>query len=99
MAYRENQETFCVTLQMEDDNAQFSTSKFLYLKMWVLEYLRVPFFGPLLFLIYINGLSKGLLTSAKVFTDNAYLFTSACNLNENLEIINKWATQAMENEF
>ena len=56
--------------------------------------------GPLLFLIYINDLTEGLMTNVKVFSDDTSLFpvvhdtqTSANDLNEDLEIINNWAFQ------
>ena len=47
---------------------------------------------------YINDLTEGLTTNAKLFTDVSSLFsvvhntqTSANDLNKNLEIINNWA--------
>ena len=47
---------------------------------------------------YINDLTEGLTTNAKLFTDDSSLFsvvhntqTSANDLNKNLEIINNWA--------
>ena len=56
--------------------------------------------GPLLFLIYINDLTEGLSTNAKLFADDYSLFsvihdiqTSANNLNKDLERISNWATQ------
>ena len=56
--------------------------------------------GPLLFLIYINGMTEGLASNAKLCSDDTYLFSiihdiqnSANNLNKDLERINKWATQ------
>ena len=56
--------------------------------------------GPLLFLIYINDLTEGLTTNAKLFADDTSLFsvvhdtqTSANDLNKNLKIINNWAFQ------
>ena len=54
--------------------------------------------GPLLFLIYINDLSHGLSTSARLFADDVSLFSvvdnvnvSATNLNSDLSKINAWA--------
>ena len=56
--------------------------------------------GPLLFLMYINDLSEGLSSNAKLFADNTSLFsvihdsnTSALEVNSNLEKINRWAFQ------
>ena len=62
--------------------------------------------GPLLFLIYINGLTEDLSSNAKLFADDTSLFsvihdiqTSAnnlikdLNLNKDLERISNWATQ------
>ena len=56
--------------------------------------------GPLLFLIYINDLSEGLSTNAKLFADHTFLFsvtqdsqTSANVLNKVLEMIHNWAFQ------
>ena len=56
--------------------------------------------GPLLFLIYINGLTEDLSSNAKLFADDTSLFsvihdiqTSANNLNKDLERISNWATQ------
>ena len=56
--------------------------------------------GPLLFLIYINSLSKGLTPNAKLFADDTSLFsvihdsnTSALELNSDLAKINRWAFQ------
>ena len=56
--------------------------------------------GPLLFLIYINDLTEGLTTNAKLFADDTSLFsvvndtqTSANDLNKDWEIINIWAFQ------
>ena len=56
--------------------------------------------GPLLFLIYINDLSEGLPSNAKLFAGDSSLFsvihdssTSALELNNDLAKINKWAIQ------
>ena len=56
--------------------------------------------GPLLFLIYINDLTDGLSSNAKLFADDTSLFsvihdfqTSSNNLNKDLERISKWASQ------
>ena len=55
---------------------------------------------PLLFSIYINDLTEGLSTNAKLFVDDISLpsvihdiQTSANNLNKDLERISNWATQ------
>ena len=51
-------------------------------------------------MIYINDLTEGLSTNAKLFADDTSLFsvihdiqTSANNLNKDLERISNWATQ------
>ena len=56
--------------------------------------------GPLLFLIYINDLSDGLSTNARLFADEVSLFSvvdninlSVTNLNSDLSKINAWANQ------
>ena len=56
--------------------------------------------GPLLFLIYINDLSDGLTTNARLFADNVSLFSvldninlSATNFNNDLSKINAWVNQ------
>ena len=56
--------------------------------------------GPLLFLIYINDLTDGLSSNAKLFADDTSLFSviydvdaSASELNNDLHQINKWAFQ------
>ena len=61
----------------------------------MLEYLKVPsILGPLLFLIYINGLTEGLSSNVKLFADDMSLLsvihdiqTSANNFNKDLERI------------
>ena len=56
--------------------------------------------GPLLFLIYINGLSENLVSNPKLFADDTSRFSvifdkdlSAKNLNDDLNRINNWAFQ------
>ena len=56
--------------------------------------------GPLLFLIYINDLPDGLSSNAKLFADDASLFsvvhdinTSTTELNGDVKKINDWAFQ------
>ena len=56
--------------------------------------------GPLLFLLYINGLADRLSSNAKLFADDTSLFsvihdvdTSANELNNDSYQINKWAFQ------
>ena len=54
--------------------------------------------GPLLFLIYINDLVDNISSEAKLFADDASLFTvvydiAADQLNRDLEIISNWAHQ------
>ena len=76
-------------------NRQFST--------WKSVNAGVPqgsILSPLLFLIYINDLTEGLSSNAKLFADDTFFFsvihdiqTSANNLNKDLERISKWATQ------
>ena len=66
-------------------------------------YVAVPqgsILGFLLFWIYINHLTEGLITTAKLFSDDSSLFslvhdtqTSAKDLYKDLEIINNWAFQ------
>ena len=55
-------------------------------------------FGPLVFLIYINDLSDGLTTNARLFADDVSLFPVVeninllgTNLNNDLSKINAWA--------
>ena len=80
-------------------NGQFST--------WKSVNAGVPqgsILGPLLFLIYINDLTEGLSSNAKLFADDTSLFSvihdiqiSANNLNKDLERISKWVTQWKKN--
>ena len=56
--------------------------------------------GPLLFLIYINDLEDNIISNVKFFADDTMLFsivqnpvTSASDLNNDLNLINKWAYQ------
>ena len=56
--------------------------------------------GPLFFLIYINDIPNGLKSDVKLFADDTSLFSlvnnpqsSAKILNEDLDLINKWAFQ------
>ena len=56
--------------------------------------------GPLLFLIYINDLEKGIKSQIKFFADDTSLFTivhepnlSASELNHDLKLISHWAYQ------
>ena len=57
-------------------------------------------FGPLLFLIYINGLERNIRSNVKFFADETMLFSivndpliSAIVLNHDLNIICQWARQ------
>ena len=56
--------------------------------------------GPLLFLVYINDLEEGIMSSVKFFADDTSLFSivrdpvvSAQELNHDLDLINTWAHQ------
>ena len=57
-------------------------------------------FGPLLFLIYTNDLPNGIKSICKIFADDTSLFSkvkdatfSDTQLNNDLNIISKWAFQ------
>ena len=63
-------------------------------------FLKIPFWDHCFFLIYINDLSGDLSSKAKLFTDDASLFsvtlditTSANKLNIDLKNISDWAFQ------
>ena len=56
--------------------------------------------GPLLFLVYINGLEQGIKSKIKFFADDTSLFSilndrnrSAEELNHDLQLISRWAFQ------
>ena len=56
--------------------------------------------GPLLFLIFVNDLEEGIKSKIKFFADDTSLFSivhdpeiSASELQHDLDLINKWATQ------
>ena len=56
--------------------------------------------GPLLFLIYINGLPNGLTSLCQIFADDTSLFSKAINRNKSeiepnkdLKLIGQWAYQ------
>ena len=72
----------------------FSTDRW----QWLVGVPQALVLGSLLFLIYINDLTQGLHTNAKLFADNASLFSvvdkadeSASKLNCNLIRIQDWA--------
>ena len=54
--------------------------------------------GPLLFLVYMNDVTSGLICSSKLFADNITIFTTvydthkaAADLNHDLILVNLWA--------
>ena len=56
--------------------------------------------GPLLFLIYVNDLEQDIISSIRFFADDTSIFSivndpikTAENLNHDLNVISKWATQ------
>ena len=55
--------------------------------------------GPLLFLVYINDLENGIRSSIKFFADDTLFsivkdpVTSADELNQDLQLISRWALQ------
>ena len=56
--------------------------------------------GPLLFLVYVNDLEQGILSSIKFFADDTSLYSivhdpkiTASNLNHDLNLIKQWAYQ------
>ena len=78
--------------------------KLSFLRRGNLEVPQGSILGPLLFLIYVNDLSEGLSTNAKLFADNISLFfiihdrqISANDLNKDLEMIHNWVFQRKMN--
>ena len=57
--------------------------------------------GPLLFLIYINDFPNGLNSNAKIFADDAFLFSVVLNITDSVDLLNsdlsktkEWARQS-----
>ena len=70
---------------------------------WELIKLAVPqrsVLGPLMFLIYMNGLSDNIQSTCKIFADDTFLIShvsdkskSLSELNKDLQAISNWAFQ------
>ena len=59
-----------------------------------------PILGPLFFLLYINGLAKGISSTAKLFADDTSIFSAVSDINvsadqiyKDLEKISMWVYQ------
>ena len=66
----------------------------------LLNLVSAKLLGPLLFLIYINDLEKGIKSKINFFADDTSLFSnvtdptlSAVELNHDLNLIGQWAHQ------